>query len=1542
MNGDVTSGGPSERVDLSMAKSLANFDFKSIAFNQNPPHFTDAFIDTIEFEKIVPCYAHLPQNVVALLPLLLALLLHHYHNSLDTLGDENPLRLSPLWNDENGILYRHHLFENLRGVGHGPDHINALELRDINSDQWTMVSAGFEIQLAMMKDMSKVLGDQSSKNTQDCVRKANFILSEITGKADTLEESALMPHFSSVVRASHAVHCAATPSASDISNTTSQPPNPRVDYFRILEQPPVPFKMPGTLSCKKAFYRMHCLGPDRGGLWREKEASDIDASVVGPERKTMRELFNKALTVCKMLLGSNKHAEIDRLGIDKAWTLCKFKVNNIWDSSLNFDILGADGAPAVRTVYNIMHGKDTFMSTDTCTRLREQCVATSIDTGRSQIQAALSFLPVISNSNTATNQSKATVDDTVLDIDDTQDHVPKIEDTVECFVCEVCKPHRLHREWADWTRCARGHLSSRDLRDKQHFFKDQVRTVRGQKSNPSVPTSRYIACGTPTFKHYSTEEKLVFFRQRIIYAGLLKKGDRIEIQLLNTGQSNKALVVSGQLALITKSWKVEVAILDSQNPLILDKDHPGTEWVWVNSILAVIPNSQTPTNIRANVSKLDPYLNDRQKTNLGTAASAAQTQYRGTVRGRGLEPVVLDHEYGMESGTPKRPQHMPCGTTGRPQAEWKQLCDSEYLLGIGAHIMLRDAAEFGKPFFIPMHKIHVKNSTGLGANSRDCIKFPIFAFKEAQFIESDLGITFGGIYPDSVQKVLKAFELDESNRCFFLSLGFATNIDPFMLQCLFRKHAQYLRHNKDAVLRCIGDGEGDEGLKASISSELDEAISITNTDSYVDCCSLRYFWPVEFDTLRVVIICKRGDRVFQSVYNASGTERIRIQSFDDGNSKKTIFLKLESGHYTVLTLLHGHIDVCSDNCCSWFLHDIDSQLRCPSVKSMQFHTHANNDSYVATAVEGNMPSEQDVDAMYLQVTGKHGIKFDSKGTWLAGLPDGISTENWNQQGSLVPESWNRVRNALMHNMNNFYEEQPQESRQRSHRGFMKSPKATEKKTVATTPVVFLDVGCESGRGLVRMLHDHRITHVAGIELQPAWFKLSVVLFQELRALFLQNGFRMPSVTIFNSCLMSPKPELLYIYSTCSIVVMNNEVFDKKPFFVSHRGANKLPSDVRNAPLSHMDGDAKKYLSPNAAFTLSKHFQNSTSIAVFKPEHFSDQLDYSIPTTLHVTCTWSTFEVARSTVSLMDHMQHVNIAPGVRLVCASPKYVRLWQEYMRKWSNSLPLAFLIMQNPKYDPRSKPRKKTGTELGQNVVIHSDESCDAPSDTSDLEDILPDIQELDTLSTDRHLNIQTLASLNPRQMLHEDVLFNYMILLEARFPLISFRPWMTGLCTELRETTKRLPEYIRKQCTKYIFQKQATDRGTFIFALNPGLHWIAFKIDFSKKYIASMCSLQDPQIDMAQAIKSWISSLCADARNFEHYSVAVPNQRNAVDCGPLCCMFLLFLSQNDISRSTKLEYDTISTASAMRLRIFADIAQKKITPLVTKNGQLYAEKK
>jgi hypothetical protein len=505
----------------------------------------------------------------------------------------------------------------------------------------------------------------------------------------------------------------------------------------------------------------------------------------------------------------------------------------------------------------------------------------------------------------------------------------------------------------------------------------------------------------------------------------------------------------------------------------------------------------------------------------------------------------------------------------------------------------------------------------------------------------------------------------------------------------------------------------------------------------------------------------------------------------------------------------------------------------------------------------------------------------------------------------------------------------------------KSPKVITQTTVASTPVVFLDVGCESGRCLVRMLHDARITHVAGIELQLAWFKLSVLLFQELRTLFIQNRFAMPSITIFRSCLMSPKPELAYIYSICSIALMNNEVFDKKEYFVAHRGKNVLPNDVRNAPLNHMDGKDKKFLSPNAAFTLSRHFQNSTRIAVFKPEHFNALFDYGVPTTYCVKATWSRdLATSTPTVSLIAHTQHVNITAGLRLVCASQKYVHLWQKYMRTWSSSLPPAYVIMRQPKYDPQQKHTKKTGLQLGKGpknpVLVESghEDSSDDDHDTSDLEAILPDIRELGTQFSAHLLNIQQLASLNTKQMFHENIMIHYMLLLEQKFPLLSFRPSMFGLCSELRLAHARTQQERQVQCRNYIFQKQQPNMGTFIFALNPGLHWIAFKIDFSKKYIASMCSLQDRHAELVKGVRLWISSFCAEATTFEHFSVVVPNQRNAVDCGPLCCMFLLFLSQNDISRSTALEYDTTSTAYAMRMRIFADIVQQKITPLVTKS--------
>ena len=1505
--GDLNSGGPNERADFSMAKTLANFDLKTISFNQNPPHFSDDFIETIEFEKILPCFENLPKNIIAVLPLILAQLIHHYHHSLDSLGDQNPLRLSPLWNDQNGILYRHHLYANLQGICYGQNHIKGRELRDINSDTWVMNVANLQNQVAMMEDLAQLL--PSSTNAHACSN-SKLILSEVTG-VEIFQQPA------------------ASQNARLLTPRSNRPdPSPAVQgaAFLVLEQAAPPFKMPSRLTCKFAFYRMHTRGTDRLGLWREKDGGMIDDSVVGAERKAMRELFNKAASVCKMIQGPNSPEEIDQIGVDSAWTLCSQKVNQIWFSSLHFNILGQDGSAAVRTVSYIMHGHDTTLSPSLCLTFVQQCLSTPIAKTQSLKQSSLSFIKAPVSSIQETKEAPAP--DAMEDNDyQKQEHdVLDLDDSVECYVCEVCRPNRLYRDWADYTRCARQHFPQNLENKKRHFFKDDVRTVMARKINPNVSTSQYVACGTPTFKQYSAEEKLFFFRQKIIHAGLLKQNDRIEIKLTDTGSTKQAIVLSGQLLLKNKSWGIDVAIL-SQDVLKLDTECPGTEFIWVASILSRIPNKRVVT------PKSSYSFQPRQD-----AASAAQTmQSRNehicperkvevtpfNLHKVAVTPLKLHNVFDNDCPRYKRPNTTQEIAADGP-TQWKQLGDAACQLNIGARIMLRAVAE-EHHFFIPKHILPQKGKPAVGSSLVKSVSFPMFVLDNASFIESDLGLKFRGIYPDNVQKVLDTFKLDETNRCFFLSLGIATNNDPFLLQRLFRKHAKYLDLNKELVLRFIGDGDNDEALKTQIRLELDEAISITTTDSYVDCCALRFFWPVEFDNLRIVIICKRGTRVFQKVFNASGTQTC-IQPDDAG--KKTIFLKLENGHYTILTFSHGHM-VVDNETDSWFLHEVDVQLRCPSTTTMQFEIHASDESYLATAVKGIMPSEDDVNRLYQQVISGLGIVLDENGTWLHGLPQGISTSDWNQQGSLVPASWNKIRNALV-------QEHEKEIRTegRARRSFMQSPGKSPAIQPSETPLVFLDVGSESGRGLVKMLHDSRISHVAGIELQAAWFHLSVSIFRQLRTLFIEAGFRMPYITIFRSCLMSPKPELVYIYSICSIAFVNNAVWDKKPYFVAHKGANLLPTDLRNAPLKDMGmlNDTKKMLSPNAAFTLSKGFHNSTSIVVLQPEFFNAQFDYGNAVSYPVTATWTTnFNTPSTTVTLLTHTQHVNIARGVRLACVSQKFVRLWQEYMRKWSSSLQLAYSIMRDPKYIHKRKVA--IGHQEGKYVHLESDESCDDDVDTSDLDAVLPDIQELQSTDKNISMNIQSLASLHPTHMLSEYVLQAYMVLLEAGVPHIFFPHLMTCIYQKLRISRTQSKADNQALCREYLFRRKTpTDRSTFIFALNPGLHWIAFKVDFSKKYIASMCSLQDPLHETANAILHCISSVYPQAASFEHFSVTVPNQNNAVDCGPLCCMFMLYLSQTDISRSSELSYATHSTASAMRLRIFADIAQKRLTPLVT----------
>ncbi len=71
-------------------------------------------------------------------------------------------------------------------------------------------------------------------------------------------------------------------------------------------------------------------------MWREKHVGMIDATLDSSARKPQRELFKKAAKVCSMLQSSNSNSDIDSVGVDKTWALCKSMQFGILYSFMTF------------------------------------------------------------------------------------------------------------------------------------------------------------------------------------------------------------------------------------------------------------------------------------------------------------------------------------------------------------------------------------------------------------------------------------------------------------------------------------------------------------------------------------------------------------------------------------------------------------------------------------------------------------------------------------------------------------------------------------------------------------------------------------------------------------------------------------------------------------------------------------------------------------------------------------------------------------------------------------------------------------------------------------------------------------------------------------------------------------------------------------------------------------------------------------------------------------------------------------------------------
>jgi len=1581
----VTSGGPDERADCSIAKQLAGLSFNTPAFNQVPPHFSAEYAETIPFDVICPCYQQWPDNILKMLPLLLAQLVHHYHSDagIASLGYDNPLLLSYLWNNPDGIVLRHELHSNLRGGIYGNAELKS-QLRDLQCDEFLMHVRGLVNQTILMKQFPM------TPELSSALKSTNSLLNDVTngcfqgqfpsyqshGSGNELPAVELQP-FQAAAGALPAPFPQASPPAVAAS---SYRPGAVLHQHQApaalqLPQAPPAFRVPVSMDVRYAWFRYHTKGADKQGLWRDKTTQDIDPSVSGKERKTMREMFNKVLAVCRMLLGRNSQADVDYIGVEKAFDLCKTKVTNVW----GYDILD-NGNAAVRTVYQYMTGKsiDSFASLDIdkCKAYRQLCLdglwVTPAVISQMDIRAAQNIIsddltqhadidvsaeasfgeqdphsasdsedPVSRGARKLACEKAAgrTVDtfkhanafESILTESPKQPVLHAALPQTECFVCAICNPIRLFKRWAHYVLHYRGHANDEGQTCVQVPEKDEVQVALGVKLN-ATKTSQYRPVSQPYWKAYSTESKYQFLRRRILRRKILRLGDKIEVLFSASGESKIAVVLDPTLVVIQKAHYVRSAqylnednvsldaslnieqvpvtsILQHWRPHAQPTHFPGANTAATSDRCAGLPQPTPPespvyrTSDTPRSRRNSSAVQSAQKNSHSVQQFSAQPQFdcvTKTSSSRTIQPSI-------QSSSRRALQFRSVAET-EPASSLPALKHSDAsLFPLGVQIMLREIS--GPNKFIRVPHPFVKSTSNhytecIGTSLKDSnvhsnVRFPLFEHNGTQFVEEDFGTKFSRVYPAHIRQIISTFNLEESNRCFFITLGIATGYDPFMLQCLFRKHAalictQALCHQYHDAADILGD--------------------VLANDGHVDCGVLNFCWPSEFSNLRLVYICTRGKR----------SHVVEFSEKPITSQTKDIFFRLHDGHFTLLTRIHSTF-VPPQTGTITMLHQTNPAYRCPSVSSMQFAVFDSDSAYLSSALVGNMPTTEQFNAMWLHAATHCGLEFHPDRFAWTEVPAGVQVKGSNMMGSMTPLSCKKVQSALL---KTYFDTRP--SLRVSHRSSLKAAQSPLK-TVSQSnhPCVFLDAGSESGHFLFRMMDHPSITHVAGVEIQKAWFDISVEIFKFIRIVCISQNFRMPAVTLFNSCMLSSNHEIKYLYSTSNIVWQNNFVYHKEKFFSAEKKDRGTSRDVARAPLIFLPvRDERRYLlAANAAFFLGSHFRTTTCIAVHRPEYFNSVWNYHLMAQFEVNPTWGN---STAEVSILTHRQCISISDSHRLLCVTQEEENAFDQLLQKWSCALPFAYNVMQNTSLYNR-QVLHFSGNQQSRQVKGHSREQpvlTDVDGeyiDTRDLEKLFGDI--LPQPFRKHALSIQDITACQSTQVMSGVVIKAYIDLLKVQFTAqIHFPADGVFDMNFLKDLLSGSEQLQADNCRKYLSSRC----GIIAFIVNTGYHWVAFKVDIKKQYIAYVCSLQNPMETEARLILKAFSFMHANANTFRCFKVPAPHQQNAVDCGPLACMFLLFLTQNDITPVTKLEYSSIPTAAEMRMRMFADIRQGSVTLL------------
>jgi hypothetical protein len=723
---------------------------------------------------------------------------------------------------------------------------------------------------------------------------------------------------------------------------------------------------------------------------------------------------------------------------------------------------------------------------------------------------------------------------------------------------------------------------------------------------------------------------------------------------------------------------------------------------------------------------------------------------------------------------------------------------------------------------------------------------PEIRIQNMRFIEHDFGDYFDRVYLSDVQKILHAFpRLNEDNRSFFLALGIGVGVDPFVLQCLFRVQAQRLQH---IVI------SKSEPVKSQICQVLELGHAI-------DYNILSWCWPPEFNGVSVQVIDKNGD--------------IALFESDNGKKLKSVILKknMHGQGYTWLRRKEQTATSFTMTTKKTLLHVKNQAMRCPSISTVSnFDTFENSTVFLATALPGNKPSNEETENIWKNSVAECGLEYDFANEKWTTIPDEriklkASTKSQNEtDGSLKQGSWGLLRTKLLDAFDAqsgiacpAHMKSDEQVQGRHLRSEVASPsktktKAASNETDSHVPCIFVDAGSESGRGLFQMMKDDRVTHVAGIEFQQSWFQLSVSIFKRVRHHFRTGNYRMPQMTLIHSCMLAQTRLLKWLYSITTIMWMNNFVFDKVPYFNSSD-----PTSERHKSKSLVPGN--KYLSANAALNLSQQFEGTTLIALLQPSYFGSQWNYTPIRRFPVSCTWSRDET-KENVTILRHTQHLSMSTDFVVCSPTIEGMNTWEAWTRTWS------------------------TAVSLGNSSAYQT----------------LPTVTVTDS-STLLWIN---LSCITHRAWFNSDIMLAYQMLLKKEFHDINFEFTMHD-------------NFPRARLNR--FQKKSS-----IFCMHVPLHWIALKLDTENHQIFLCDSL--PGVADSGTIIGQMQDLSqkVSGTSCQEIMINVPHQRNTVDCGVTTCLFMLCLAEG--IDPNDLQYESEAFMRHFRLRILADIVNNKVT--------------